>query len=57
VAHGSEAREVVRGAARAEFEAGVDAAIGEASTKPERHPRVHGDIRRLLVRQFPYAVF
>lgn len=41
----------------AEFEACVDAAIVDAATNPERHPRVHGDIRRLLVREFPYAVF
>jgi plasmid stabilization system protein ParE len=41
----------------AEFEARVDAAIEDAATHPDRHPQVHGDIRRLLVRQFPYAVF
>jgi toxin ParE1/3/4 len=41
----------------AEFEAQVDAAIADVADNPHRHPRVHGDVRRLLVRRFPYAVF
>ena len=37
------------------------AALGECLTHvreaPEAHPRVHGRIRRALLRRFPYAVF
>jgi plasmid stabilization system protein ParE len=40
-----------------EFLRAVDAALSALPRHPERHPTVHGDIRRALLRKFPYAVF
>jgi toxin ParE1/3/4 len=40
-----------------EFVGCVDAAITDIGEHPERHPTVHGDVRRRLVRRFPYGVF
>jgi plasmid stabilization system protein ParE len=35
----------------------LDAALGRVLRAPEAFPYVHRDIRRVLVRRFPYAVF
>jgi plasmid stabilization system protein ParE len=35
----------------------VDAAIARAARSPDLDAPVHGDVRRILVRRFPYAVF
>ena len=35
----------------------IEAAIAGASRTPDLHRRVRGDIRRALVRRFPYGVF
>lgn len=35
----------------------VEAAMGLAARAPESNPRVEGEIRRVLVRRFPYALF
>jgi len=40
-----------------EFVECVEAALASAERAPEQHQRVHGDIRRILVRRFPYGVF
>ncbi len=40
-----------------EFVACVDAALEQLVRSPEAHPRVHGDIRRVLVRRFPHGIF
>lgn len=39
-----------------EFLASVDAAISSMRTRPESFPKIHGEVRRVLVRRFPYAV-
>lgn len=39
-----------------EFRACVDAAFAEIVRAPDSWPRVHGEIRRRLVRRFPYSV-
>lgn len=41
----------------AEFLRSVDAALAEIRRTPERFPQVHHDVRRALVRRFPYALF
>ncbi len=38
------------------FRHAVDAAIGEAAEHPLRHPILEQDVRRRLVRVFPYSV-
>ena len=40
-----------------EFAACVEVALGQIRRRPEAYPRIHGNIRRLLTRRFPYAVF
>lgn len=40
-----------------EFATCVEATIAQAARTPEANPRVHGEIRRALVRRFPYGVF
>lgn len=35
----------------------VDACIAKAGRNPRTHAKVHGNIRRALVRRFPYGVF
>lgn len=39
-----------------EFRACVDAALAAAARDPLAYPRVEGELRRVLVRRFPYAV-
>jgi toxin ParE1/3/4 len=41
----------------AEFGTCVEAAIARAARSPDINPRVHGEVRRALVRRFPYGVF
>jgi plasmid stabilization system protein ParE len=41
----------------AEFLRAADAAIVGLRRMPERFPRVYGDVRRVLVRRFPYAFY
>jgi toxin ParE1/3/4 len=40
-----------------EFTRAVRAAFALISRNPEQFPRVRGDVRRALVRRFPYAVY
>ncbi len=40
-----------------EFALAVDAALSLAAESPERYPELHNDIRRILVKRFPYGVF
>jgi plasmid stabilization system protein ParE len=40
-----------------EFVTCVEAAVAGAARTPEVNPRVHGEVRRALVRRFPYGVF
>jgi toxin ParE1/3/4 len=40
-----------------EFVICVEAAIARAARNPDVNPRVHGEVRRALVRRFPYGVF
>jgi plasmid stabilization system protein ParE len=40
----------------ADFAAETHAAIQRAATMPAAWPRIEGDIRRVLVRRFPYGV-
>lgn len=40
-----------------EFIACVEAAMARAARDPEAHERVHADVRRVLVRRFPFGVF
>jgi len=35
----------------------VEAVLGEIALDPALHVAVHGEVRRALVRRFPYAVF
>ena len=35
----------------------IDLALLRVASEPLAHARVHGDIRRVLVRRFPYAIF
>ena len=35
----------------------VDEAIGAIEEAPERYPVIHGRLRRVLLRRFPYAVY
>lgn len=39
-----------------EFMACLDAAFAEVSRAPETWPRVYGEVRRHIVRRFPYSV-
>lgn len=39
------------------FARAVDVAVDALRRAPEQFPKVHGDIRRVLLRRFPYAVF
>ena len=39
-----------------EFRACVDAALEAAARDPRAYPRVEGELRRVLVRRYPYAV-
>ena len=43
--------------AAADFLAELDVAIHQISEAPEQFPVVHGLLRRVLVRRFPYAVY
>ena len=40
-----------------EFLLCIDAAIQQARRSPEMYPVVHRNVRRALVRRFPYGVF
>jgi hypothetical protein len=40
-----------------EFKQCVETAMERITQTPERHAIVHKDVRRLLVRRFPYAIF
>jgi toxin ParE1/3/4 len=40
-----------------EFVTCTEAAIARAARVPDGNPRVHGEVRRALVRRFPYGVF
>jgi toxin ParE1/3/4 len=40
-----------------EFLAEIDRCLDLIAQHPLRYPLVHGDIRRLLVKRFPYGVF
>ena len=35
----------------------VDAVFQRLAAAPQRFPKLHGDLRRALVRRFPYAVY
>jgi hypothetical protein len=39
-----------------EFLSSVDAAIASARTRPESFPKVRGEVRRVLLKRFPYAI-
>lgn len=41
----------------AEFVRAVDVALAEVRRTPERFPRVSSNVRRALLRRFPYSVF
>ena len=41
----------------AEFIRALDASFASILRAPESYPVVHGEIRRALLRRFPYAVF
>jgi len=36
---------------------GAEAAISRAARVPDANPRVHGEVRRELLRRFPFGVF
>lgn len=40
-----------------EFLLSIDEALGRVSGAPELNPIVHKDLRRALVRRFPYAIY
>jgi toxin ParE1/3/4 len=40
-----------------EFLRTVDVALAEISRMPERYPIVHREVRRVLLRRFPYGVY
>lgn len=40
-----------------EFGIAIDAAIGRIATNPLMFHRVHGEIRRVVLSRFPYAVY
>ena len=40
-----------------DFLAVVDDALREIAEDPERFPVVHGRLRRIVLRRFPYAVY
>jgi toxin ParE1/3/4 len=40
-----------------ELEACVEAAIGAAARSPARHQRVYAEVRRVLVKRFPFGVY
>ena len=40
-----------------ELEACVEAAIGAAARSPDGHQRVYAEVRRVLVKRFPYGVY
>lgn len=40
-----------------DFLVAVEDAIEDLREHPERYRRVHGDVRRALIRRFPYGVF
>ena len=41
----------------AQYVAEIDHAIEGAAEHPERYPRMHGEIRCVRVKRFPYSVF
>ena len=49
-----ESRQPALGAA---FAAEIDHVVEQPRLSPERYPVVHRDIRRALVRRFPYGIF
>lgn len=49
--------EAKRGGLGEEFVACVDTAVAVASHNPVLHAKVHGEVRRVLVRRFPYGIF
>lgn len=40
-----------------EFLSSVDGAVASIRARPESFPKVRGEIRRVLLRRFPYAVY
>lgn len=45
------------GVAAQRFLDAVDEAIGAIEEAPERSPIIHGHLRRVLLRRFPYAIY
>lgn len=43
--------------AAAQFIDAIDHALTDIAEAPERHPMVHGRVRRMLLSGFPYAVY
>jgi plasmid stabilization system protein ParE len=41
----------------ADFVGEVDAALAKIAQRPAMYARVHGDVRRAVLRRFPYAVY
>ena len=41
----------------AEFLSAIEAAIGQLHETPEKFPVVHGDVRRVRARRFPYSIY
>jgi toxin ParE1/3/4 len=41
----------------AEFIAEIERCIASAAQKPEQYPVVHGSLRRIVVRRFPYSIY
>ena len=41
----------------AEFIRAVDAALASVERQPRLYPLVHSDIRRVLLRRFPYGIY
>jgi plasmid stabilization system protein ParE len=40
-----------------QFRAALDEAIDRVSRQPDSFPRVHGEMRRALVRRFPFGLY
>jgi plasmid stabilization system protein ParE len=41
----------------AEFIAEIERCIAGAAQKPEQYPVVHGSLRRIVARRFPYSIY
>lgn len=49
--------EARRGGLGGQFLLAVDAAVARIARDPEAYPIVHRDVRRVLLRRFPYALY